>query len=150
MVLRVGGTSARAEHRLRGPDGNVGDAADVAAVLDGGGDQLAQAAEQHDHELAGRRGDRAQQTVSHALHTVELLRRMDEIRLDRAIVDGNTGLENALLKPPNDAANSAPVRRAILAPGARYEKVFREAGIGSPAETPAATRGVHSVAAIER
>ena len=56
MVVRVGGTgagrwcrgcgtAARAEHRLRQPDGHVGDAADVAAVLDDGGDQLAQAAD---------------------------------------------------------------------------------------------------------
>ena len=51
------GKTARAEHRLRGLDGDFGDVADVTAVLDGCGDQFAQAAEQHDHELPSWRGD---------------------------------------------------------------------------------------------
>ena len=49
--------TARAEHRLSGLDGDFGDAADVTTVLDGRGDQFAQAAEQHDHELAWWRRD---------------------------------------------------------------------------------------------
>src|SRR5689334_24991781 len=36
-----GGAAARVEQGLGGPDGHLGDAANVAAVLDGGGDQLA-------------------------------------------------------------------------------------------------------------
>ena len=43
---------AQGEHRLRGLDGDFGDVAEVTAVLDDRGDQFAQAAEQHDHELA--------------------------------------------------------------------------------------------------
>ena len=53
--------------------------------------------------------------------TVELLRRLDEIRLDRAIVDGNTGLENALLNPPSDWAKpsmTGPPAPAIRNTGA--------------------------------
>jgi hypothetical protein len=36
----VGGAAAWVEQCLGGPDGHLGDAADVVAVLDGGGDQL--------------------------------------------------------------------------------------------------------------
>src|SRR5271165_1535932 len=54
---RLSPKAVRAQHRLRGLDGDFGDAADVTAVLDGRGDQLAQAAQQHDHELAWWRGD---------------------------------------------------------------------------------------------
>src|SRR5262249_10023311 len=53
--LRIsGGTSAaRAKHRHGGFDGYLGDVGYVAALLDGDGDEFAQAGEQHDGELAG-------------------------------------------------------------------------------------------------
>jgi eukaryotic-like serine/threonine-protein kinase len=76
-------------------------------------------------------------TLDRESATVELLRQLDEIRLDRAIVAGKTGIENALLNPPGDGAKLAPMLRGTVPPGARYEKVFRTAGIGSPGEDPA-------------
>jgi serine/threonine-protein kinase len=92
--------------------------------------------------LAGIGAASLRATLDRELATVDLLRQLDEIRLDRVIVAGKTGIENALLNPPNDVARPVPPPAPVV-PGARYEKVFRTAGIASgedPAEVAARVR----------
>jgi tetratricopeptide (TPR) repeat protein len=76
-------------------------------------------------------------TLDRESATVELLGQLDEIRLDRALVAGKTGIENALLEPQKDDAKPGRMPRRTEAPSARYAKVFRAAGIGSSGEDPA-------------
>jgi serine/threonine-protein kinase len=68
--------------------------------------------------------------------TVELLRQLDEIHLDRAMVAGRIGIENALLTPVNEKQEDGTMTRGTVTPAARYEKVFCAAGIGSPGDDP--------------
>jgi serine/threonine-protein kinase len=68
---------------------------------------------------------------------VQLLRRLDEIHLERANVTGWVGLADALLTAPRREASPGKMDAGRRTPDERYEEVFRVAGIGSVGDDPA-------------
>jgi eukaryotic-like serine/threonine-protein kinase len=68
--------------------------------------------------------------ISSAVSNLELVKRLDAIRLERAQVQPPAEALTVLITPASDAANRTDA-------GAHYAEAFREAGIGAPGDDPA-------------
>ena len=72
-----------------------------------------------------------------ASSTLKLLRRLDAIRLDRALVKGGVSVDAMLVKPVSRRPDDGDQLRSGTPPGRRYEEAFREAGLGTSGDDPA-------------
>ena len=74
--------------------------------------------------------------LSTAFDNLELVTRLDAIRLERALVKPPTGLLGALIVPMADVATDGQGLRGETLSGRHYEEAFRKAGIGAPGDDP--------------
>ena len=77
--------------------------------------------------------------LSTAFDNLELITRLDEIRLERALVKPPTGLLGALVVPVTDLSKNGHASRSEKPPARHYEEAFRKAGMGAPGDDPAVT-----------
>ena len=75
--------------------------------------------------------------VATALTNLELVRSLDAIRLERALVKPPQGLLGALVVPVSEVSSVGQGSRSETLSGRRYEEAFRKAGIGAPGDDPA-------------
>ncbi len=75
--------------------------------------------------------------LSTAFDNLELVTRLDAIRLERALVKPPTEVLGVLVMPVTAAPGTATGRADETASGRHYEEAFREAGIGAPGDDPA-------------
>jgi serine/threonine-protein kinase len=69
-----------------------------------------------------------------AFDTLELVTRLDAIRLERALVKPYVDLLGPLLLPATENSKDAQGSRQETPPGRHYEEAFRKAGIGAPGD----------------
>jgi eukaryotic-like serine/threonine-protein kinase len=104
----------------------TGDYASAAAALEKARVRLGKAGRAALHERLDR-----------ASAAVELVRRLDAIRIERALIkpQADRGADKILsvTAPPDDDH----ALRSGSAPGRRYEEAFRDAGVGAPEDDPA-------------
>ena len=74
--------------------------------------------------------------LSMAFENLKLVTRLDEIRLERALVKPPTGLLDALIVPMANVATDGQGLRGDTLSGPHYEEAFRKAGIGAPGDDP--------------
>ena len=74
--------------------------------------------------------------LSTAFENLKLVTRLDDIRLERALVKPPTGLLSALIVPMANVATDGQGLRGDTLSGPHYEEAFRKAGIGAPGDDP--------------
>jgi serine/threonine protein kinase/Tfp pilus assembly protein PilF len=75
--------------------------------------------------------------LARAFANLELVTRLDAIRLERAVVKPATDLLGVLVPPGTEAPRDGPGVRSETPSGRHYEQAFRAAGIGAPGDDPA-------------
>ena len=75
--------------------------------------------------------------LSTAFDNLELVTRLDAIRLERALVKPPTDLLGVLVPPVTEVPRDGQGLRGETPSGRHYEEAFREAGIGAPGDDPA-------------
>jgi serine/threonine-protein kinase len=88
-----------------------------------------------------RLGDEGPDTLRDRLtiasFSLELVRRLDAIRLERAFVKAWVQPYDTLLNPETKRPDDGDRMRSGTPPGRRYKETFREAGLGAPGDDPA-------------
>ena len=80
-----------------------------------------------------------EERLSTAFDNLELIKRLDEIRLERALVKPPTGLLGALVVPVADLSKNRHSSGSEKPTARHYDEAFRKARFGTPGDDPAVT-----------
>jgi serine/threonine-protein kinase len=74
--------------------------------------------------------------LARASRNLDLVRKLDEVRLNRVLAAKAGGLDEVFIHPANASPNRAVWRTNRTPPGREYEAAFRDAGLGIPLDDP--------------